>query len=1144
MTRPHLVRTWLAIAGGLVLSAPVMQGDQAPPTAAGTRPAAQVRLAKGEAAAAAAAARKSVNVEMPGGVELKLWASEQLVTDPIAIDVDPDGTAYVITSTRADLPLDIRGHPDWLPVVHTLTSNQALREFYQQDLAPENSKKNTWIPDYNKDGVRDGRDLTELKERIVRVQDTDGDGVADTSRVMKEGFSEDATWDVGGGILSYGGDLYFGMAPGVYRLRDTDNDGVLDTQVTISDGYNTHMAFGGHGISGVMLGPDGRLYWEVGDIGFNVVDKSGKRWVYPTQGAVLRSELDGSGFEVFATGIRNLQEFSFDEHGNLVSVDNDGDHEGESERVLYIPYGSETGWRSNWQYGKYTDARNNRYNVWMEEGLYKPRHDRQAAYILPPVKSWHAGPSGMVYNPGTALSDEWKNYYFVTSFPGSASGARVWGFRLKEAGAGVAYEDEKLLLRGVLAIGMRFGADGSLFLTDWITGWDSKDKGRIWRLDTPATAGSAARKEVLTLLRASFQSRPVADLSTLLRHADMRVRQKAQFELARRGEVKPFQAAAGDSAAGLGRLHGLWGIAQIARRQPAQASLLVDFLGDQDAEVRAQAAKMIGDVRHAAAADRLLPLLGDAAPRAQFFAAEALGRIGHKAAVAPIVTMLAKNDDRDVYLRHGAITALAAIGDAAALEALASHDSRPVRLAAVVALRRMRSAGVAKFLTDKDELVVVEAARAANDDGGIEGALPALAATLGEARFTSEPLLRRAISASLRVGTVADAERVGAFAADTSRAVKLRAEAVSALGVWPAPSTLDRVDGSYLGAAPQQARDANAARQAVRKMFEALPKGESTPEMRVALAEAAGRLELAEAVPTLTAQLKGDPAVDVRMASLRALQALKVGNIDEVMQIALADTDPAVRKAALGILPGLSMPAAAKVQQLNGLIKAGSLAEQQGAFEVLGTLRTAESREALARYLDELQAGRIKPEVQVDLVEAAEADGAPALNASLEAFRKSKGADTLLLAIREALRTGGEPRRGAMTVFNNPATECTRCHAFEGTTANVGPNLAKIGGTLTRDQLVESLLDPNARIAPGFGTIGVTQRSGARVVGILREETPTHLVIMEGTPPVERRVAKSEITERTNPVSPMPPFGLILKPREIRDIVEFLSVLK
>jgi glucose/arabinose dehydrogenase/HEAT repeat protein len=1099
MNRRTLLRVALAASGGLVLLVPVMHGDQGPPGSTTSRPAAQVRLTKAEAAGFAKDARTKVKVEIPDGVELTLWASERLISDPIAIDVDPDGTAYVISSSRADLPLDIRGHADWLPIVHTLKTHEALREFYRKELAPENSARNRWIPDLNKDGSRDGRDLTELKERIVRIQDTDADGVADSSGVMKEGFSEDATWDVGGGMLSYGGDLYFGMAPGVFRLRDTNGDGTLDTQTTVSDGYNTHPAFGGHGISGVMLGPDGRLYWEVGDIGFNIVDKNGKRWGYPNQGAVLRSELDGSGFEVFAAGIRNLQEFSFDEHGNLMSVDNDGDHDGENERVVYIPFGSDSGWRSNWQYGKYTDTRNNRYNVWMDEALYKPRHPQQAAYILPPVRSWHAGPSGMVYNPGTALSDAWRNYFFVTSFPGSSSDARIYGFRLRESGAGVTYEDEKLLLRGVLAIGMRFGAEGALYLTDWMNGWDSKDQGRIWKLDTPATVGSAARKEVLSELRADFRSRPVAAVSSLLRHADMRVRQKAQLELARRGDVQPFLAMARDSSAGLGRLHGIWGIAQLARRQPTDASHLAQFLADPDAEVRAQAARMIGDVRYAAAGDKLVPLLKDSAPRVQFFAAEALGRIAHKPATAALVSMLAGNDDRDVYLRHAGSLALASIGDAPALEALAQHESRAVRLAAVIALRRMGNAGVARFLADKDELVVVEAARAINDDGGIEGGLGALAATLGEARFKSEPLLRRAISASLRVGTTAAAERVAAFAADPARPAAARVEAVSALGVWSAPSPLDRVDGFHLGSAMQQPRDGSAARAAVQQMIDALPKGESTPEMRAALAQAAGQLEIAEAAPMLTAQLKADPSVEVRLASLRALQALKVKDIDEVMKIALADKDPGVRKAALGILPGLAMSSAAKVQQLTSLIKGGSQAERQGAFDVLGTLRTAESREALGQYLDELQAGRIAPELQLDVVDAAQADGAPALAAGLEAYRKSKGADTLTNAVRDALRTGGDPRRGAGVIFTNPAAECTRCHSFEGTAPNVGPNLSRIGATLSRDQLVEAMLEPSARIAPGFGTAGV---------------------------------------------SPMPPYGAILKPKEIRDIVEFLSVLK
>ena len=265
------------------------------------------------------------------------------------------------------MPLDIRGHPTWVPLVHTLKTVADLLAFYKKELAPERSAQNDWIPDLNKDGSHDIRDLAELKERLYRVQDTNGDGIADTSKIMIEGFNADPTYDVVGGVALQPGRPALGIAPGVFRLKDDNGDGTIDRQITISEGYSTHPAFGGHGISGLMMGPDGRIYWEVGDIGLDVTDKSGKRWSYPNQGAVMRSDPDGSNFEVFAAGIRNLQEFSFDEYGNLISVDNDGDHQGENERVVYIPNGSDSGWRSNWQYGKYTDPKNNRYNVWMDE---------------------------------------------------------------------------------------------------------------------------------------------------------------------------------------------------------------------------------------------------------------------------------------------------------------------------------------------------------------------------------------------------------------------------------------------------------------------------------------------------------------------------------------------------------------------------------------------------------------------------------------------------------------------------------------------------------------------------------------------------------------------------------------------------------
>ena len=112
-------------------------------------------------------------------------------------------------------------------------------------------------------------------------------------------------------------------------------------------------------MSGAIVGPDGRIWWGIGDIGMNVVDFNGNRWKYPNQGVIVRSEFDGSGFEVYSAGLRNTHEFAFDKYGNLISVDNDGDHFGESERLVYLINGSDSGWRINWQFGKYTDPDNN-----------------------------------------------------------------------------------------------------------------------------------------------------------------------------------------------------------------------------------------------------------------------------------------------------------------------------------------------------------------------------------------------------------------------------------------------------------------------------------------------------------------------------------------------------------------------------------------------------------------------------------------------------------------------------------------------------------------------------------------------------------------------------------------------------------------
>src|SRR5678815_3475832 len=89
----------------------------------------------------------------------------------------------------------------------------------------------------------------------------------------------------------------------------------------------------------------------------------------------------------------------------------------------------------------------------------------------------------------------------------------------------------------------------------------------------------------------------------------------------------------------------------------------------------------------------------------------------------------------------------------------------------------------------------------------------------------------------------------------------------------------------------------------------------------------------------------------------------------------------------------------------------------------------------------------------------------------------------------EVLR-GGDSRRGRRVVMEGAAAQCTKCHNFgTGAGASVGPSLREVGSRLTREQLLESLLEPSAQIAPGFGAVQVTLKNGQRVFGTLREET-------------------------------------------------------
>jgi putative membrane-bound dehydrogenase-like protein len=1051
-----------------------------------------VQLSAAEATAAAGEIRSGVSAEIASDLELTLWASERLLEDPIALTVDDRGQVFVTGSGRSGFLLDIRGHPTWRIPALAMRNVEDMRRFYHTDLAPGRSAQNDFLEDLNSDGVNDWRDLTVQTDRVYRILDTTGDGRADLSQIMFEGFNTEVT-DVAGGLLVHNGDLYVAAAPDLWLMRDTTGNGLVDVQQSLSHGYGVHPGFFGHGMSGLTMGPDGRVYWSIGDMGFNVVDKDGKRWEYPNQGAIFRSEPDGSGFEVFAVGLRNTHEFAFDELGNLISVDNDGDHEGETERVVYLVDGSDSGWRVNWQFGKYSDPANNRYNVWMEEGLFRPRFTSQAAYLLPPIAAYHAGPAGMVYNPGTALTEHWRGHFLVSQYTGTPTQSMIHAFQLSPRGAGFELSRDTVLVNGILPTGMEFGPDGALYVADWIQGWDSKGAGRIWRIDAPGAASLPAREETKRLLAEDFAERSPGDLSRFLRHADQRVRLKAQFALATRSATRELLGAARQQDHQLARLHGLWGMGQLARRNAREAAALTPFLRDDDAEMRAQTAKLLGDIRFADAGAALIPLLRDESPRVRFFAAEALGRIAHAPALQPLIDMLAANNDADAYLRHAGSLALARIGQAEAVVALANHTARGVRIAAVVALRRMRHAGVARFLSDGDEYIVTEAARAINDDGGIDAALPQLARLLEETRFANEPLLRRAINANQRIGTAETAQRLADFALRTQAADAMKVEAIAALGVWARPSVVDRVDGMYHGPAE---RDAAMAQAALTRLIEPLFT-RAAPAVKIALAQAVAQLRLASAAPALMTRLDEDPAPQVRSAAVTALAALDSANMERAVRMALADSDQRVRMTGLSLVPSLGLPEAITVELLSSVLGRRSVDEQQTALAALGQIKSERAHRVLATQLERLVSGQLQPEIQLDVVEAVRASDTPALTAGLERYEAAKPAGDPLAQFSESLQ-GGNADEGRRVAFQNEATQCTRCHTIGDDGATVGPNLTRIGAALTRTQLLEALVAPSARIAPGFG----------------------------------------------NGPSAMPPMGQLLSRRELRNVVEYLSTLR
>jgi quinoprotein glucose dehydrogenase len=1092
--------------------------------------------------------------QLPEGMVGSLYAAEPMLANPVAFAIDEKGRIYVAETFRQQHGVeDNRYHMNWLHDDLALQTVEQRVEMFRKHLGEK-------VYEY-----------TAHHDRIRLLVDSDGDGKADKSTVYADGFNaiEDGT---GAGLLARNGDVYYTCIPKLWKLRDEDGDGVADKRDALHHGYGVRVAFRGHDMHGLIMGPDGRVYFSIGDRGYNVETMEGTQLVRPDSGAVFRCEPDGTELEVFAYGLRNPQELAFDDYGNLFTGDNNSDS-GDKARWVYVVEGGDAGWRMYYQYL-------NDRGPWNREKLWHPQHAGQAAYIIPPVANLGDGPSGLVHYPGVGLPERYKDHFFMCDFRGGPSNSGIRSFAVKPKGASFELVDSHEFIWKILGTDIDFGYDGSIYISDWVNGWDGLGKGRIYKFMNPEAAKTPALAQAI--MSNGFAHLSDEKLVTLLSHADRRVRQEAQFALVKKSAIDELIEVAKSGDNQLARIHGIWGLGQAIRQSfrrmwPPAKNLhpaLIELASDPDVEVRAQVCRALGERRSSFSILRrrasvqqppplamradllaviqkydpleremLIELLSDKSPRVRSLAALSLKQ-EHSFwnITGPLLETLESNLDDDPVVRHAATLALSRMSTRHLLESAQSNKGPRIRMGIVLALRRQKSKELAKLLDDPEPLIALEAARAIHDEEIVE-ALPQLAALADQPMSSgddglTDALVRRVMNANFRLGKKEHAERVIGFATDALLAESLRVEALEELKMWDEPSPIDRVLGAWRPIAEK--RDAGFISDLLRpELGGIISGGESVQKLG---AELAAKYGIQEMDPVLVAVV-GDTtkATTSRVAAIKALDKLDSKSIAKLAQTSLKDKSPDVRVAAREISVRRNPDAAATI--LARAILDGTTVEQQAAIAQLGELKRADAAAVLTGWLNAMIEGNAPATIHLDLIEAAKARGTESLLKQVATFEQQFVPADPLSKYLVSL-AGGNAKRGFDIFFGRTSATCRRCHSVQNSGGAVGPDLSVIGKEKDRKYLLEAMVAPNAKIAKGFEPVIAVMDSGKVYAGTKRSDdgTTLKLVLADGT---VISLAKDEIDELAKGQSAMPA-DLIkhLSLADLRDLVEYLAQQK
>jgi putative membrane-bound dehydrogenase-like protein len=985
-------------------------------------------------------------------------------------------------------------------------------------------------------------------DKIKILEDTDGDGKADKMTVFADkvfpvpmGLAVEEKWGKDGKYQ--GCKVYVGNSPDLLVLEDTDGDDKADKRYALLTG------FGGidsdHGVHGMVLGLDGKLYFTHGDgccsvqtdrsertQNFDVVDKSGRHVSSDQLANTLRVNRDGTQFEIIADRQRNNYETANDSLGHGFTSDNDDDGN-RGSRVIWVMDGGHYGYRTP------GSARH-----WGED---------TPGPVPKLVGTGNGSPCGIMLYEGHLLPSEFQGAIFEAE-----AGPRVINyFPLQRHGAAFRTEHKIMLASDdpwFRPVDVTAAPDGAVFVADWYDGgvgghaFRDQTTGRIYRvapkgdkpkrpaadfatvdglikaLGSPVVATRFAARERLVGLEGAEREAAIKDITALAGQLIDRDANDPTAVIPTRA-LWVLQAIVGDSAV----------VPILKAKAPEYREQAVRMLGrdvSRDGNVALAKPEARTPLRAEVNLKHLLPMANDPDPGVRRELILAFRDMPTRAVGEALKTLAKGWDGQDRWYLEA--LGLALENRESFLIAELFDGNLYGDLDLVNAGRDGQIAVPPYFPADRNEAYI--------KTGTPDLPSNALGKTLGLAWRLHRP---EALPLIARVLPSLEASELKQAADDVILQFNDKEAAVVLAGLVTQAGDPARKNGLLSLISRKIGGDWKGARGDA-KVIAAIESALADPALRVAGINVAAASLDGRYGPALMGFARDEKeAEEVRVAAIEAIGRIKPPKAAEfldglVQSVKGKGASTAVADAALRATPSVRDASALLAQMIAGTeYPLGLRREALRAY--------ARSRDGAMKVIELAREGKLPDELKTEATAIVHREPdrrvRDAADRVLPLPKTASGKP--LPGLFELIRRDGDAAKGQAVFFRAGANACASCHRVQGRGQWVGPDLSTIGSKYGKSELIQSILNPSAAIGYNFRSTVASLADGRTITGLVVEEALDRLVLKtaEG-----QRVAlrPSEIEDRKQVEVSLMPEGLAqtMGESDFVDLLAFLQTLK